>query len=123
MQHEPPIISDALLRDFANPTPDQQRGEYDDETRALLAIALPEICAELLRWRDTARTRPTELALALRSESILIQLDDARRIIRAEAPDLHDLTIACAIILRHSQDAPERDAAARVLGEMQGVAA
>ncbi len=124
MQHEQttPLISDTLLAELAQPTPDQQRGEYDDKTRALLAMALPEICAELLRWRDTARTRPAELALALRSESIAQLLEQSRRIIRAEAPDRAALITACAAILRHSQDATERDAAARVLGDMKAVA-
>ena len=118
-----PLVSDDLLTQLANPDFDAQRGEFDAETRALLAAALPEICRELLGWRQTARNRPFALALALRSEAIEARVDQARRDIRAPEPiHPHTLTAACETLLRHSTDATERAAAADVLAQMRRAA-
>lgn len=118
-----PLVSDDLLAELANPDFDAQRGEFDAETRAMLATALPEICSELLLWRQTARNRPFVLALALRSEAIEARLDDARRTIRAPEPaHARDLTAACETLLRHSTDAAERTTASDVLAQMQEAA-
>lgn len=115
-----PLVSDDLLAELANPDYHQQCGEFDAETRAMLAVALPEICSELLRWRQTAANRPFALALALRSAAIEARLTDARRAISAIDPiPPHTLTTACETLLRHSTDAAERAAASDVLAQMQ----
>lgn len=118
-----PLISDHLLTELANPDYARQCGDFDAETRAMLATALPEICNELLRWRQTAANRPFALALALRSEAIVAHLAGARRTIRAPDP-IHPraLTAACETLLRHSTDAAERAAASDVLAQMQEAA-
>jgi len=118
-----PLVSDDLLAELANPNYHQQCGDFDAETRALLAVALPEICSELLRWRQTAANRPFALARPLRSEAIEARLTDARRAIRAPEP-IHPraLTAACETLLHHSTDAAERTAASDVLAQMQEAA-
>lgn len=118
-----PLVSDDLLAELANPNYHQQCGDFDAETRAMLATALPEICSELLRWRQTAANHPFALALALRSEAIENRLTEARRAIRAPDP-IHPraLTAACETLLRHSTDAAERAAASDVLAQMQEAA-
>lgn len=118
-----PLVSDDLLAELANPNYHQQCGEFDAETRAMLATALPEICRELLRWRQVAANRPFALALALRSEAIENRLTDARRAIRAPDP-IHPraLIAACETLLRHSTEAAERAAASDVLAQMQEAA-
>ena len=120
---EQPLISDGLLAEFANPDFNAQRGEFDASTRALLAIALPEICNELLSWRQTAAQQPLALALALRSEAIASRVANARCTIRAPNPIPSDiLTDACETLLRHSTDAAERAAASDVLAQLQQAA-
>lgn len=118
-----PLVSDDLLAELANPDYQQQCGDFDAQTRAMLATALPEICSELLRWRQTAANRPFALALTLRSEAIKNRLANARRDIRAVDP-IHSrtLTAACETLLRHSTDTAERIAASDVLEQMQEVA-
>jgi len=121
-QH-PPLVSDALLAELAEPDYDQQRGEYSAETRALLASALPEICAELLECRRAVRDRPFALSLALRSEAITARLNNARVTIRAPGPILPGiLRDACETLIRHSSDAFERQAATDVLAQIREVA-
>lgn len=118
-----PLVSNDLLAELANPDFDAQRGEFDAVTRAMLATALPEICSELLRWRQAAANRPFALALALRSEAIEARLTDARRAIRAPDPICpRALTAACETLLRHSTDAAERAAASHMLAQMQEAA-
>ncbi|MEX5515691.1 hypothetical protein [Pseudophaeobacter sp. 1A09344] len=118
-----PNVSDDLLAKLANLTNPPQPGDFDVETCAKLAAVLPEICGELLRWRQTARNRPFALALALRSEAIAAKLDDARNAIRAAGPThIRELAEACETILRHSTDATERAAASDVLSQMQEAA-
>lgn len=118
-----PLVSDDLLAELANPDYHQQCGDFDAETRAMLAIALPEICSELLRWRKASQGRSAALTLALSWEAIEIRLTDARRTIRAPDP-IHPrtLTAACETLLRHSTDAAERAAASNVLAQMQEAA-
>jgi hypothetical protein len=118
-----PLVSDDLLAELANPNENRQCGDFDAETRALLAMALPEICSELLRWRQAAANQPFALALALRSEAIEARLTDARRAIRAtDLTHPRALTAACETLLRHSTDATERAAASDVLAQMQEAA-
>ncbi len=118
-----PLVSDDLLAELANPDFNAQRGEFDAETRAMLATALPEICRELLRWRQAAADQPAALALALRSEAIEAKLDNARRTIRAPDPvPRRTLIAACKTLLRHSTNATERNAASDVLTQMRVVA-
>ena len=50
-----PLISDDLLREFSELTGDAALGEFGAETRAILSVALPEICLELLRRRAADR--------------------------------------------------------------------
>mgnify|MGYP003149098237 FL=1 len=66
-----PLVSDELLTELADPTYQQQCGDFDVETCALLAAALPEICTELLLWRQMAASKPVALPMALRSPSNL----------------------------------------------------
>lgn len=118
-----PLISDDLLTELANPDDARQRGDFDTETRALLAMALPEMARELLRWRQTAANRPFALALALRSEAIENNLAEARRTIRAPDPiPAGHLRAACETLLRHSTDAAERAAASDVLAQLKEAA-
>ncbi len=118
-----PLVSDELLAELADPDYPQQCGDFDAETRAMLATALPEICSELLRWRQTAANRPFELSLALRSEAILKQLGEARAILRGpKVISEAELTAACETILRHSCNPAECDAASDVLAQMRGAA-
>ncbi len=118
-----PLVSDELLTELANPTYRQQCGDFDVETRALLAAALPEISNELLLWRQMAASKPAALAMALRSDSIESRLSDARRVVSTTgAIDPGALGVACQSLMRHSIDVDERAAAAAVLAEMQEAA-
>lgn len=118
-----PLVSDELLTELANPTYRQQCGDFDVETCALLAAALPEICTELLLWRQMAASKPAALAMALRSDSIESRLSDARRVvITTGAIDPGALGVACQSLMRHSIDADERAAASAVLAEMREAA-
>lgn len=97
-----PTISDDLLKRFANPSAQEQVGEFDPVTCAMLAVALPEICSELLKCR---------------------QLDAARGLLFASGgTTVHDLTAACETILQHSGDANDRAAAQQVLGALKEAA-
>lgn len=118
-----PLVSNDLLAQLAQPDDQQLCGDYDDETRALLAAALPEMARELLRWREAAAQRPFALVLALRSEAIEQRLTEARSAIRAPGPiQPRALTAACETLLRHSTNAAERAAASDVLAQMQRAA-
>lgn len=118
-----PLVSDELLTELANPTYRQQCGDFDVETCALLAAALPEICTELLLWRQMAASKPAALAMALRSDSIESRLSDARRVVSTTgAIDPGALGVACQSLMRHSIDVDERVAASAVLAEMQEAA-
>lgn len=75
-----PLVSDELLTELANPTYRQQSGDFDVETCALLATALPEICTELLFWRQMAASKPAALPITLRSPSIEEPLSEVRRV-------------------------------------------
>jgi len=115
-------ISDNILTKLAALDYDAARGEFSAEARATLATALPEICAELLRWRQAAANTPYSLALALRSAAIEADVTKARQTIRAQSPLPDDLINACETLLRHSSNAPERAAAEFVLAETQEAA-
>ncbi|AVO36616.2 hypothetical protein [Pukyongiella litopenaei] len=110
---DPTPVSDDLLARLAG-------GGAHVELADGMPALLPAICAELLQWRQTARSRPSALSLALRSEAIAARLDRARRTIRAPEPvSAHDLAEACETLLRHSPHADERTAAADVLAQMK----
>lgn len=118
-----PLVSDDLLAELANPDYHQQCGDFDAETRAMLATALPEICSELLRWRKASQGRSAALTLALSWEAIDTRLTNARRTIRAPEPvAASTLKAACETLLRHSTDTAERFAATEVLSQMQEAA-
>ena len=53
-----PLITDQLLAELTAPDAQASMGEWDDETRALLAVAIPEIARELLTRRTVALNRP-----------------------------------------------------------------
>lgn len=117
------IVGDQLLTDLATQRPGEERGEFSDTRRAILAMALPDIAAELLAWRRAARNRPFALSLALRSDAIAARLDDARRTIRAPDPIFpRDLRDACETLVRHSSNPFERQAASEVLAQIKEVA-
>jgi hypothetical protein len=48
-------IPDHLLRQFATPNPAWDRGEISDQDRAMLVVAVPDIAAELLAYRQAER--------------------------------------------------------------------
>lgn len=110
---------ESIIRQLCNVEICDGNVTISSENSALLAEALPQICTELLRWRNAAKNRPFALALALRSEAIEARVDDARSVIRAPGPIAHkDLTVACQTLLRHSKYAAERNAAADVLKQI-----
>jgi len=116
---EPPLISDDLLTKLAAPEYQANLGEFTDQTRALLAMALPDICEELLQHRRANHANPNVLCLAMRPEAVTQSLEAARRLIRAPEPThIRDLTIACQTLLMHSRDATERNCAADVLAQI-----
>lgn len=114
-----PLVSDDLLAELTHPDFDAQRGEFDAETRAMLATALPEICRELLTFRRTARNKQAEKFKAQRQMSRR-RLETARRKIRASDPiPTHTLAAACKTLLKYSTDSTERAAASDVLAQLQ----
>lgn len=118
-----PLVSNDLLAELASPDFNALRGEFDAKARALLATALPEICGELLRWREAAEERPNALAMALRSQAVNTRLDAARSAIRSASWTSESaLAEACETLLRHSTDTAERAAAADVLTQMREAA-
>ena len=70
----PSLISDDLLTQLARPSYLQICGQFDPETRAILAIALPDLCNELLylRQKEVAQSFGSKTAQAF------TQLDQAR---------------------------------------------
>ena len=54
------LISDQLLRDLASGDPMRALGEISARDQAILCMALPEICSELLEYRQTEHAAQTE---------------------------------------------------------------
>ena len=126
-----PLITDQLLAELAAPNAQASVGEWDAQTRALLAVAIPEMAAELQKRRlvDAIKSERVAEFSAIRSrqrrdETNIQSLNRARKIVRAAPPiHPHTLTIACRTILQLSTDAAERRAAADILSQMNGDAA
>lgn len=111
-----PLITDQLLAELAAPDAQASMGEWDDETGALLAVAIPEMAAEL-------QQRRAALCIAIRPEAAQQSLERARAIIRAPDPIAPRLLMAaCQSLLMHSRDAAERAAASHLINEMGGAA-
>ncbi len=111
-----PLITNQLLAELAAPDAQAGTGEWDDETRAMLAMAIPEMAAELLHRRQA-------LCIAIHPNAAQQSLDRARDIIRAPEPiSLRALMAACQTLLMHSRDAIELSAARDIIKEMEAAA-
>ena len=111
-----PLITDQLLAELAAPDYQSSMGEWDDETRALLAAAVPEMAAELLQRRAA-------LCIAIHPEAAKQSVERARGLLRSPDP-IHPraLIAACQALVHHSPDAEERAAASQALAEMEPAA-
>ncbi|MBT2130096.1 hypothetical protein [Aliiroseovarius lamellibrachiae] len=109
-----PLISNDLLTELANPNYDATRGEFNTETRALLATALPEMCRELLAHRQ-AQDHALEQSFRNQAND---QLRKARATLLGDGKSNFAIFTACNTILEHSQDATERNAATDVLAQI-----
>lgn len=108
-----PLITDQLLAELAAPDAQASMGEWDDETHALLAVAIPEMAAEL-------QQRRAALCIAIHPEAAQQSLERARSVIREPDPiSPHKLMAACQTLLMHSRDAAERSAAKQIIAEME----
>jgi hypothetical protein len=113
--HSQPLIADGFLAELATLDPAARPGDFSPETSAFLAMALPDICLELLAHRATARTVQITFDLdALEAARIGVIFHD-------RAPLSH-LADACETITRLSPDSEERAAAADVLAQIAGAA-
>lgn len=111
-----PLITDQALAEMAAPDVQACMGEWDDATRAFLAIAIPEMAAELLQRRQA-------LCIAIHPKAAEQSIERARAIIRAPDPiSQRDLMAACRSLLTHSRDAGERSAALAIIAEMEAAA-
>lgn len=118
-----PLISDTLLHTLANPVGNAVLGEWDAETRAMLATAIPEMAVELLRLRNQVRRQSGALILKRAPIAADMALSMARQTIRAPGPvGQKAMTAACETLLLHATNAAERHAAADVLAQMQRAA-
>lgn len=111
-----PLITDQLLAEFAAPDAQAIMGEWDEETRALLSAAIPEMAAELLMRRQT-------LCIAIHPGAAQQSVERARKLLRSPDP-IHPraLVAACQALAHHSPDAEERAAAQQALSEMETAA-
>lgn len=104
-----PLISDTLLAQLANPSDCEQRGEYGDATRAMLAIAVPEMAQELQARR--------------RAQAIEDRVQAALKIIHGAGPvATTTMATACETILDHCRLAHHRDAARAILNALKAAA-
>ncbi len=116
-----PVVEDGILTALAALDSTALDGEFDAETQALLVTALPDICAELITWRTTARSQPATLAMALRSQLVADKIDRARLVVLSVSrTSAAELATACDTLRRYSPDPEERDAAAVVLAQIEG---
>lgn len=113
-----PLLSDDLLQSLANPVGTAVTGDWDIQTRAMLAVIIPQMAAELLVTRHRC-------GIVLRPDPKAVEqsLEDARALIRSADP-VHprQLRMACETLLLHSKYADERTAADHVLREMREAA-
>jgi len=111
-----PLITDQLLAELAAPNAQASIGEWDVETRALLAVAIPEMAAELVQHRAPP-------CAAIHREAAQQSVERARAIIRAPDPIApRTLMAACQTLLMHSRDAAELTAAKQIIKEMEAAA-
>ena len=111
-----PLITDQLLAELTAPDAQASMGEWGDETRALLAVAIPEMAAEL-------QQRRAALCIAIHPEAAQQSVERARAIIRAPDPiSSRALMAACQTLLMHSRDAAELSAARDIIKEMEAAA-
>lgn len=125
------LITDRLLAELAAPNAQDSLGEWDHKTRAMLAVAIPEMAAELLRMRHVGQIRQAQAETHARTmrnrkghaHTTQQSLQRARDIIRAPDPiPARTLVSACQTLLMHSQDAAERSAAQQIIKEMEAAA-
>ena len=111
-----PFISTALLTELATPNNQAITGDWDAETRALLAAAVPEMAAELL-------TRRASTCIAIHPQAAAQSAERARILMQSKDP-IHPtaLAAACQSLMMNSDDAEERAAAQQVLSEMDAAA-
>jgi hypothetical protein len=111
-----PFISTRLLTELATPNNQAITGNWDAETRALLAAAVPEMAAELL-------TRRANTCIAIHPQAAAQSAERARILMRSKNP-IHPMTLAaaCQSLMMNSDDAEERAAAQQVLSEMDAAA-
>lgn len=116
----PPLISDAMLRAMAAPDYAASTGEFDAETRASLAIALPEMARELLGYRaHGAKVVTLAIPHAAPDAAAAQSLSRARAVVSSAHPvACTKLTAACRTIMALSTDPIERTAAAEVLADL-----
>ncbi|QBR35731.1 hypothetical protein ETW23_05830 [Leisingera sp. NJS201] len=112
-----PTISDELLKRLANPTAQEQLGEFDEVSCAMLAVALPEICSELLKRRRNDEASRESLQATAREAA----LKRSRNIMRTPAPHTPRTVVrACETVMRLSTNAAERATASDVMAQAQG---
>ena len=115
------LVTDQFLLDMSLPSPLRDRGQLTEIEQAQLAMALPDMAAELLAYRSAARQTdaPDPVIDATHSQLFL-----AYSVIRA-APPMPNAIVenACQIILTHSHSPYEIQAAREVLKSMQREAA
>lgn len=111
-----PLLTDQLLTELAAPDAQASMGEWDDETRAILAVAIPEMASELLQRRAT-------LCIAIHPDAAQQSVERAREIIRAPDPIApRALMAACQTLVVNSRDAAERAAAHDIITQLEAAA-
>lgn len=115
----PRLITDQLLAELACPNGVAKVAMPDDETQALLAMAVPEMAAELQRWRKVAQGHTPATVLALKWDGLRNRLQSARATLRHDGPvSRSSMRDACNNILSFSATATERKAAQLILDDM-----
>lgn len=118
--HTEHLVSDGLLRHLANPNYHDACGDFDEDTRAMLSTAVPEMAAELLRHREAASAQTGALMLAYSPEHSARKLREARAVLHAPGPvSNRDLAMACVAIKAHTKNAAEFAAAQDVLHQIE----
>lgn len=122
-QADTPLLTDALLAELAAPNAQASLGEWDDKTRALLAVAVPELAANELKRRAADRGAHRRHTKNVQSHVAAQSLRRARALVRAPDPIApRDLIAACRTLLMLSRDAAERAAAQDIITEMETAA-
>lgn len=111
-----PLITNKLLAELATPNAQAVLGDWDDEARAILAVAIPEMAAELMQRRAS-------LCIAIHPEAAQQSVERARAVIRTQNPiAARTLMAACQTLMMHSPDAAEQLAAKDIITEMEAAA-